>query len=180
MHIREFAKTSPDKPAIIMAGTGEVITYRELDERSNRIAHYFRDQGLEVGDHIAFLMENHSRFLEICWGAQRAGLYYTAISSRLSAEEASYIINDCGARLFITSAFKSDLASGLIGRIPNVRTSLMLDDIIDGFASFETTIANYPTTPLPDECEGADMLYSSGTTGKPKGIKPADIGEPIG
>ncbi len=180
MHIREFARTNPDKPAIIMAGTGEIITYRELDERSNRIARYFRDQGLGVGEHIAFLMENHTRFLEICWGAQRAGLYYTAISSRLSAEEAAYIINDCGARIFITSAVKSDLASGLTGKIPNVQTSLMLDDVVDGFTSFEAAMADYPATPLPDECEGADMLYSSGTTGKPKGIKPPDIGEPIG
>ncbi len=180
MHIREFAQSNPDKPAIIMAGSGEVTTYQELDDRSNQIAQYFRSLGLQIGHHIAFLMENHSRFLEICWAAQRAGLYYTAISSRLSAEEAAYIINDCGAKLFITTAFKQDLAKDLDGKTPNVETCLMLDGVIDGFASFEDAIASHPAEALSDECEGADMLYSSGTTGKPKGIKPAEIGEPIG
>ncbi|MFT6559190.1 AMP-binding protein [Sneathiella sp.] len=180
MHIRDFAQSTPNKPAIIMAGSGETITYKELDERSNRTAQYFRSLGLEIGSHIAFLMENHSRFLEICWAAQRAGLYYTAISSRLSADEASYIVKDCGARLFITSAAKADLADELINSVDSVDTWLMLDDTRPGYLSYETEISNFPSTPLADECEGADMLYSSGTTGKPKGIKPAEIGNPIG
>ncbi|MEP3248101.1 MAG: AMP-binding protein [Sneathiella sp.] len=180
MHIRKFAQSNPDKPAIIMAGSGEITTYQELNDRSSQIAQYFRSLGLQIGDHIAFLMENHSRFLEICWAAQRAGLYYTAISSRLSAEEAAYIINDCGAELFITTAFKQDLAKDLQNKIPKVKTCLMLDGTLDGFSSFEDMIAPFPSAALSDECEGADMLYSSGTTGKPKGIKPAEIGEPIG
>lgn len=180
MHIRDIAAEMPDKPAVIMAASGETITYGELDKRSNQIAQYFRHIGLNIGDHVAFLLENHSRFLEICWGAQRAGLYFTAISSRLSAEEAAYIINDCGARLYITSLYKKDLAAAIRSKINQVETCLMLDGTIDHFISFEQTIASFPETPLDDECEGADMLYSSGTTGKPKGVKPTEVGNPIG
>ncbi|WP_169566045.1 AMP-binding protein [Sneathiella limimaris] len=180
MHIREFAVSQPEKPAVIMAETGEIITYKELDERSNQVAQFFRAAGLQVGDHIAFLMENNNRYHELLWGAQRAGLYYTAISSRLSAEEASYIINDCGAEFFITSYAKKDLAKEVLGTISNVRKCLMMNGVIDGYQSYEDAISEYPTTALADECEGADMLYSSGTTGRPKGVKPVDVGEPIG
>ena len=180
MHIREFAKTAPEKPAIIMASSGKTITYKELNDRSNQGARYFRDKGLKVGDHIAFLLENNPRFYELCWAAQRAGLYYTAISFRLTAEEAAYIINDCGARIFITSNYKSDLAAELLDRTPNVEERLMIDGTISGYLSFEDTVGSYSIDPLPDECEGSDMLYSSGTTGRPKGIKPSEIGNPIG
>ncbi len=180
MHIREFAKTTPDKPVIIMAGSGETVTYKQLDDRSNKAAQYLRAQGLEIGGHVALLMENNPRFYEVCWAAQRAGLYYTAISSRLSAEEAAYIINDCGARIFITSEYKSELAGQLIDRIPNVEEKLMVDGTIPGYHSYEDKVSGYPAEPLSDECEGADMLYSSGTTGRPKGVKPAEVGNPIG
>jgi acyl-CoA synthetase (AMP-forming)/AMP-acid ligase II len=180
MHIRDFAKTVPNKPAYIMAGSGETVTYQQLDERSNQAAHYFRSLGLKIGDHIAFLMENNARFFEICWAAQRAGLYYTAISSRLTAEEASYIINDCGAQLYITSHYKADLAEQLVPLTPNVRTYLMVDGEIANYHSFEKNRSRFPVTPLADECEGADMLYSSGTTGRPKGVKPTEIGRAIG
>ncbi|MEX1034974.1 MAG: AMP-binding protein [Sneathiella sp.] len=180
MHIREFAKTTPDKPVIIMAGSGETITYKQLNDRSNKAAQYLRAQGLKIGDHIALLMENNPRFYEICWAAQRAGLYYTAISSRLSAEEAAYIINDCGARIFITSNYKSELAEQLLDRIPEVEEKLMIDGTVPGYHSYESKVSKFPAEPLPDECEGVDMLYSSGTTGRPKGVKPAEVGNPIG
>ncbi|WP_288904012.1 AMP-binding protein [uncultured Sneathiella sp.] len=180
MHIREFAKKTPEKPAIIMAGSGKTITYKQLNDRSNQGARYFRDMGLKVGDHIAFLLENNPRFYEICWAAQRAGLYYTAISSRLTAEEAAYIINDCGARIFITSNYKSELAGQLAERTPNVEERLMIDGTLPGYKSFEDIVGTYSSDPLADECEGSDMLYSSGTTGRPKGIKPLEIGNPIG
>lgn len=180
MHIREFAKSQPNKPAVVMATTGETLSYKELDERSNQVAQYFRAKGLQVGDHIAFMIENNSHFHELCWGAQRAGLYYTALSSRLSAEEARYIVNDCGAELFITSLYKSEIAAQIRDEIPKVKTALMMGGTISGYQSYEEAISLFSTTALIDECEGADMLYSSGTTGRPKGVKPVEVGNPIG
>jgi len=179
VHIRDFAISHPDKAAVIMADTGETITYKELNERSNKLAQYFRSMGLQIGDHIAFLLENNDKFHEVCWGAQRAGLYFTAISSRLSPDEAAYILNDCGAELFITSHAKKDIAEGVSSKIPNVKTKLMMNGTIQGYRSYEDMIEPFPSAPLADECEGADMLYSSGTTGKPKGVKPTEVGLPI-
>ena len=173
MYPGTVAKEFPDKPAHIMAGSGEVVTYRELDERSNQIAHLMRDRGLQRGDVIAICMENNARYLEITWAAQRSGLYYTCISSRLTHEEATYIVNDCGARLFFTSREKADLATGLIPETPKVEARYSVLGSVDGHERLEDVMAGYPTTPIEDESQGADMLYSSGTTGRPKGVKPA-------
>jgi long-chain acyl-CoA synthetase len=171
MYPGTHAATTPDKPAYVMAGSGEVVTYRDLDERSNRLAHLFRAAGLRRGDHIALMMENHPRFFEICWAAQRSGLYYTAISSRLTRDEASYIVNDCEAQVFITSAYKRDVAEQIKADTPNVKVRLMLDGTADGYEPYEDAVAEHPTTPIPDQAEGMDMLYSSGTTGRPKGVQ---------
>ena len=165
------AQTTPDKPAFIMAGTGQVVTYKELDEGSNRLAHVFADAGLTEGDSVALMLENNPRFYEVIWAAQRAGLYYTAISSRLTAEEAAYIINDCGAKAFVTGKALAPVASELVGQMPNVKVALMMDGVISGYESYEETVAAKPTTPIANEREGADMLYSSGTTGRPKGVR---------
>ena len=107
MHPYIHAQTTPDKPAYIMAESGETVTYRQLDQQSNHIAQLFRSLGLRPGDHVALFLENNARFFEICWAAQRAGLIYTAISSRLTAAEVDYIATDCGARVFITSRHAS-------------------------------------------------------------------------
>src|SRR5229473_1335527 len=103
MHPGIHAKSNPDKAAYIMAATGKVVTYRALDDESNRAANLFRSLGLKVGDGIALFAENHPRYYQVLWAAQRSGLYYTAISSRLTAEEAAYIVNDSGAKVFITT-----------------------------------------------------------------------------
>jgi acyl-CoA synthetase (AMP-forming)/AMP-acid ligase II len=171
MYPGAHAKTTPDKAAYIMASTGEVVTYKQLDEASNRLAHVFADAGLEEGDSIALMLENNVHFLEVTWAAQRSGLYYTAMSSRLTAEEASYIINDCGAQVFVTSHYLAPAASELAKQMPNVKVALMIDGVVDGYESYETVTASKPATPLAVEREGADMLYSSGTTGRPKGVK---------
>src|ERR1700744_6316066 len=101
MHPSTHARTTPDKAALIVASTGETLTYRQLDEGSNQGAQLFRKLGLKPGDAIALFMENNALFLEICWAAQRSGLYYTCISSRLTAGEIEYIAKDCGAKVFI-------------------------------------------------------------------------------
>src|SRR5262245_43786048 len=113
----EHATTRPDHPAVIMSGSGEVVTYRELDAEANRVARVFRSLGLQPGDHVAFCLENHPRYLALAWGADYAGLYYTAMSSRLTTEEMAYIIGDCGARAFVTSAYKRDQAAELAGTL---------------------------------------------------------------
>ncbi len=172
--------TAGDRPAQIMAGTGEVLTYAELDDEANCLSRVFRSAGLQPGDHVAFCLENHPRFLAIAWGAHFAGLYYTAISSRLTAEEAAYIIGDCGAQVFITSAAKADLASALAGRMPGVDLRLMVDGTVDGYDAYEEAIAAEPPEPLEARVEGADMLYSSGTTGQPKGVKSPLPGTELG
>ena len=111
------------------------------------LAQYFHSLGLQVGDHVAFCLENHPKFLQIAWGAHYAGLYYTAISSRLTAEETEYIVNDCGAQVFITSRYKADVAAAIVDRIPNVRSRLMLDGDLDGYESYEAVIGSQPADP---------------------------------
>jgi long-chain acyl-CoA synthetase len=174
------AQTHPDRPAYVMAATGEVVTYGALDAAANRLSQLFFAMGLRPGDHVALCLENHPRFLEIVWGAHYAGLYYTAASSRLTSAELSYIINDCGAKAFITSRYKAEQASEILAECAGVQRWLMLDGPIEGYESFEAAVAEYPAEPLADRQEGVDMLYSSGTTGRPKGVKVPLPGQPLG
>ena len=169
-----FAERTPDKPAVIMAGSGQVITYAELDAEANQLSRLLRAAGLQPGDHVALCLENHPRFLSVLWGTHYAGLYYTAMSSRLTTDEMAYILGDCGARAFITSSYKSDQATELADRAPGVEVRLMLDGTVAGYDAYEDAIAAHPPTALDEEREeGQDMLYSSGTTGQPKGVKVA-------
>lgn len=179
-HPSHYAKTQPDKIAYQMAGTGKAITYRELDELSNQGAHLFRSLGLKAGDHIAFLLENRLAFMEICWAAQRAGLYYTAISRYLKQDEIDYIVKDCGAKVVITSPQCADQIKGLLSDAPGAPLFFMLDEPLPGFRSWvKESEETQPKTPIADEVAGYDMLYSSGTTGRPKGIKRAHENNPI-
>jgi long-chain acyl-CoA synthetase len=171
MHLGKIAAEQPGKPAVIMAGSGQEISFAKLDAASNKLAHVLFDAGLRPGDHIAFMLENRWEFLAIAWAAQRSGLYYTPVSSRLQADEISYIVSDCGARVFITS---KTTAAGVVTAaavLRDVPLRLMLDGVADGFVSYEEMTAGAAATPLQAEVEGADMLYSSGTTGRPKGIE---------
>ena len=179
MHPYHHARTHPDKPAYIMAGSGETVTYCQLDEQSNRIAQLFRSLGLQAGDHVAIFLENNPRFFEICWGAQRSGLVYTAISSRLTAAEVDYIVTDCGARLFVTSKALADKAAELVPLMKGASHRFMIGGTMPGYDSWEDAVARFPATPIADETAGHDMLYSSGTTGRPKGVMPVVEKQPI-
>ena len=174
------ALQDPNRPAVIMAATGAITTFAELDARANALSHVLRNAGLKVGDHIAFCLENHPRYFEILWGCHYAGLIYTACSSRLTTDELSYIVDDCGAKAFITSKYKSEQAVELNSRTPKVTLRLMLDGTVAGYDSFEDAVANSPTTELPNRVDGVDMLYSSGTTGRPKGVKLGLAMTPLG
>ena len=180
MHPGVHAQTNPDKPAYVMAQSGHIETYRALDEASNRGAQLFRALGLQIGDGIAICMENHPRYYEVCWAAQRSGLYYTAASSRLTPGELEYIVNDCDAKALIMSKAMAERAAPLVDTTPNVVKRYMLDGTIPGFESWEAAVATHPATPIADEMEGADLLYSSGTTGRPKGVKLGLKREPLG
>jgi long-chain acyl-CoA synthetase len=169
-HIYVHAERTPDKPALRMAASDRVVTFGELEEQSNRTARMLRSFSVRAGDHIALLLENQPRFLGICWAAQRSGIFYTAVSTRLTAREAAYVITDCRAKVFITSRYMAPVASELRGHLPPELRCLMLDGPIAGYDSFEAEVARCPATRIADESLGADMLYSSGTTGRPKGI----------
>ena len=181
MYPRTVAEKTPDKPAYIMAGSGEAVTYQELDARSSQLAHLLRERGLRRGDSIAVFMENNPRYFEVTWAAQRSGLYYTAISSRLTAGEVAYILNDCGAKALVTSKEKAAVAADAVAQAPAVETRLMCLGATEGFEPYEELRDAYPATPIADESEGQDMLYSSGTTGRPKGVRvPMPAAAPVG
>ncbi|MTD13026.1 AMP-binding protein [Nakamurella sp. YIM 132087] len=172
MYPGEHARTTPDRPAIIMAGSGETLSFAELDRRANRLAHLFRDMGLRRKDHVAFLVENHIELLVAMSAAERTGLYYTPINAFLSAAEAAYIVNDSGALLVLSSRAKREVAADLPALCPAVRRWIMLDvdAPTDGFEPYAAAVAPFPDTPVPDERLGTPMFYSSGTTGVPKAI----------
>jgi long-chain acyl-CoA synthetase len=172
MYPGEYAEQHPDQPALIMAGSGESLSFAEFEANANRLAHLYRSAGLRRGDHVAFLVENHLRYFELMAAAERSGLYYTCINSYLTPEEVAYVVDDCDARLFITSMAKADVAVGAAAITPKVETFLCIDATGDvgPFRPYDDAIAAFPAGRIPDEQLGAAMLYSSGTTGRPKGI----------
>ena len=180
MHPLFRAQITPDKIAYQMAGSGEAITYRELDEASNRGAQLFRSLGLKPQDHIALLVENSIRFMEICWAAQRCGLFYTAISTYLTDAEIAYIVRDCGAKIFVLSARAGHDVAALKELCGPGLKIYVSGETRPASLSWDQAIARQPATPIADEICGYDMLYSSGTTGRPKGVKPQFKNEPLG
>src|SRR5215469_13555522 len=177
MYTGKHAHLRPLQSAFIMASTGEAVTYRELEARSNRLAHLFRDRGLRRLDHYAIFMENNDRYLEACGAGERSGLYYTCINSYLTAPELAYIVNNSTAKLLITSRARREVALEAARGCPGLTSGLIVDGTGDDglFADFETATSAFPDTPIGDECLGTAMLYPSGTTGRPKGIlRPLD------
>ena len=179
-HHSTYAESKPDTVAYVMAKTGEEITWKEFDQRINRLARYFKDIGLKPKDHIALCMENNTRYFEVTSAAGDAGLIITCISTHLKLSEMEYIINNCEAKVYITSGEKKELATELIGLMPNVTHRLMIDGIVDGYDSYEDTVARYPADPIELGMAGRAMLYSSGTTGLPKGVLSTVEDRPVG
>lgn len=175
MHPIQFAQSKPDHPAIIMAGSGETVTYSALDAAANRIVHWLRAQGLSAGDAFAVLMENNARYHEVYWAAQRAGFVLVPISTHLTAAEILYILDDSDAKLLISTR-KFDPILGVI-RQQQTQLGLIVfgaEGAADAAATFAAQSSNAPD----DQSVGRVMLYSSGTTGRPKGILPAPPEDP--
>jgi long-chain acyl-CoA synthetase len=172
MYTGKHAHLRPLQPAFIMANSGEAVSYAELEARSNRLAHLFRNHGLKRLDHYAIYMENNSRYLEACGAGERAGLYYTCVNSYLTASELAYIVTNSQSRILITSVAKIEVAREALSQCPMVELCIVVDGGSEGdrIVGLRDATSGLPRTPIEDESIGTAMLYSSGTTGRPKGI----------
>ena len=170
MHPITHAQTRPDHPAMIMAGSGETVTFGEMDAYANRFAQLLRARGLERGDHFAVLMENNVHYLQVVWGSQRAGTMMVPISTRLTAPEIAYILKDAGAKFLLTSTHYAEAIAGIRNECPDLPLLIVGGE---GDEHYEAALAAQPSEPIADQAPGQYMLYSSGTTGRPKGVKPA-------
>jgi long-chain acyl-CoA synthetase len=172
MQIRETALAAPDKPAVIMYPSGTVVTFGEMEARANQLAHYFRDHGLVEGDAVAILIDNNEHMHTVMWAARRSGLYYVPINTHLTGAEAAYIVDNSAAKAIIGSEALRPVLEGLAEHLPNgLPTVLLTTGDLDGWATYPDAVADLPTTPIEDERDGDLLQYSSGTTGRPKGIK---------
>jgi long-chain acyl-CoA synthetase len=171
MYPGAFVASSPDKPAVVMSDSGATLTYAQLEERSVRLSRALHDAGLRPGDSVALLAENSLRTYEVYWAAMRSGLYMTAINQHLQPSEVAYIVADCGARALIVSAALSDVAAAVLPDTPAVTLRLSFGGTVPAHADYEDALADSSAEPLPHQPRGKDMLYSSGTTGVPKGVK---------
>src|SRR5688572_10440885 len=174
MYPGRYAEQHPDRPCFVMATSGEVVTYAEYEARCNQLAHLLRRAGLHPLDHYSIFMENNSRYLEACSAGERAGLYYTCVNSHLTADELAYILDNSESRVLITSSALRDVAADALQQCPRIELALLVDGDAtadDGpFTDYGRAVSSQPDTPIPDERLGTPMLYSSGTTGRPKGI----------
>ncbi|HEX5946363.1 MAG TPA: acyl-CoA synthetase [Acidimicrobiales bacterium] len=179
-HPSRFAAEAPDRPAVIMGGTGQVLTYGELEARSRRVGHLLRSFGLETGGTVAVLLENRPEFFEVVWGALRTGLHVTPINWHLAPDEAAYIVTDSEAPVLIASAALGDVVGELAAMGGTLAGRIAVGGDLPGFAGYAESLAAQPATPPAGECEGSWMFYSSGTTGRPKGVKPSQVGGDLG
>ena len=173
MYPGTYAAEAPDRIAAVMVGTGETLSYGDLERRSVQLAHVLHETGLRSGDVVALLTENSLRAFEVYWAALRSGLYITAVNYRLKPDEAAYIVSDCGATALIVSAEQAATAEAILGLTAGVKLRLAYGGPVAGHGSYEETIAAASTVPFADQPYGATMLYSSGTTGRPKGVRPS-------
>jgi fatty-acyl-CoA synthase len=167
-----YAAEAPDRIAAVMTGTGETLSYGELEQRSVQLAHVLHEAGLRPGDVVALLTENNLRAFEVYWAALRSGLYITAVNNHLKPDEVGYIVSDSGATALIVSADQTATAEAIIDRTPDVKLRLAYGGPVQGHDSYEHAIAVASDEPFADQPQGSTMLYSSGTTGRPKGVRP--------
>ncbi len=175
MYPGTHAATTPDKPAAVLVGADgraqQVLTYRQLDEASLRLAQVFRAAGLRRGDVVGLVSDNRLEAFEVYWAALRSGLYFTAVNHHLTSEEAGYILRDAGVTALVVSAGKAELAAA-VRESAEVDVALAFGGPVAGYTDYGQALAAASPDPLPDQPRGSMMLYSSGTTGRPKGVRP--------
>jgi long-chain acyl-CoA synthetase len=176
MYPGKYAAETPEKPAAINAVTGKVLTYRRLNEDSIRLARHLRSVGLKRGDALAINLENRLEFFVATWAALRSGLYLVTVNQFLPSHDVAYIVADCGAKALITSERLSKVAGELLPLIDQCPHRLIVGVELAGWDSYEAALESQSIEPLDDERQGEHMPYSSGTTGKPKGIR-RELGE---
>src|SRR4051812_5316386 len=159
MYPGSYAATSPDRAAVVMAASGETLTYGELDRNSARLASALYELGLRRGDVIALLSDNAPHAFEVYWAALQSGLYITAVNWHLAPEEAAYILQDSGARVVIASAGVGSLAEQVVALVPQVHGWYAFGGEVDGYQSYSELIAAGGPR-LAARPRGADMLYS--------------------
>ncbi len=178
-HHSIHAAIVPDHPACINASDGTVLSYLELESRSNQTARLLRGLGLKPGDGIVIMCQNDPLYYELVWGAHRAGLYYTPVSWHSKAEEVVYILENSESKAFIASSRFAEVAEQTKQMMDREIAYLSIFDLIPGFESLELARDQHPKDPFEDQTSGREMLYTSGTTGKPKGVKFPLNGKPI-
>lgn len=180
MYPGAHAILTPDKPAVVVAETGVVTTYRQLESRSVQFARWLIQAGLEVGDRVSVVAVNDPIVFELYWAVIRSGMYFTAVNVNGTVDEIAHVVNDSGARILVVSADLEHIATALLDRTPNIEARLSIRGKIDKHIEYSSAAMCIDDTPFPDQPRGSDMLYSSGTTGRPKGIKPALSGLQVG
>jgi fatty-acyl-CoA synthase len=171
----DHADRAPDSTAVVVPGTGERISYRAMVDQSKRLANVLRDSGLRPGDHVAIFMTNLPEYFEVVWAARRAGYFYTAVSWHLTPGEVRYMLENSESKALIVSADLADVADQAAADLTRLSLRLLIGRDRPGWDDYAATVARAGTTPLGPEIEGQAMLYSSGTTGRPKGIVHAKV-----
>jgi len=173
MYPGTYAAQAPDRIAAVMTGTGETLSYGDLERRSVQLAHVLYEAGLRAGDVVALLTENNLRAFEVYWAALRSGLYITAVNHHLKPDEVAYIVSDSGATALISSAEQAATAEAIVALTAGVKLRLAYGGPVKDHAGYEEAVAAASAVPFADQPAGATMLYSSGTTGRPKGVRPS-------
>ncbi|MGZ4683191.1 MAG: AMP-binding protein, partial [Acidimicrobiales bacterium] len=163
-----WAEQRPDDPAIIAPSGSR--TFGELNANANRLVRALRRRGLRDGDAIAIACRNRAEFAETVHAASRAGLRITTVNWHLTGDEAGYIIGNCEARALIADAAVAEMAVAAMADAPDCHVRLAVAGPIAGFELYDTALAVEPGHDIDDPTPGSSMLYTSGTTGKPKGV----------
>jgi len=189
--VANFAAKDPDRPAVIYGNGDAIETYGELEQRSRQIALALREKGLKPGDGVVALLGNQEGFFDVYWACFRSGLFFTPVNWHLAEREIEYVVDNCDAKVFITSSQFEDMAASVAQKVPALKLRISIDKKFDGFEDLQDLVAEIaPDAPFENQLEGSMMLYSSGTTGFPKGVRhplpnkaagdPAAVGTTIG